>query len=252
MKKVFSDNWESKQEEIDRLVRDFDSKGESVHDERNHLKNYLLEGKKITIKSFQKPNFINKIAYRFFRKSKARRSFEHAQILLDKDIGTPEPIAYYENKKGLIFGKSFYVSEYIEYDLTYREIIHDPNFPNRHEILKQFTRFTHKLHENGIEFLDHSPGNTLIIVNENNDYDFFLVDLNRMKFHQTMDYQTCIQNFRKLTSDKNMVATMSAEYAKITGRDYHQVFKDMWENTQKFQQHYHQRRKLKKNLLFWR
>jgi hypothetical protein len=252
MKKVFSKDWEPKKEEILRLVQEFNAKGETVHDERNQLKNYPLNDNKITIKSFKKPNLVNKIAYRFFRKSKARRSFEHAQILLEKGIGTPRPIAYFEKGFGPFFGKSFYVSEHLDYDLTYREIIHDPNFPNRHEILKQFTRFTHKLHENGIEFLDHSPGNTLIVVNENNDYDFFLVDLNRMKFHEKMDYKTRIHNFRKLTSDKNMVATMSAEYAKIAGKDYHQVFKDMWENTQKFQQHYQQRRKLKKSLLFWR
>ena len=51
-------------------------------------------------------------------------------------------------------------------------------------ILRQFIRFSYLLHQKGIEFLDNSPGNTLIKKNEKGVYDFYLVDLNRMKFHQ--------------------------------------------------------------------
>lgn len=247
MKTVFSEYQTSHQKEIIQFIKDFNAKGDTISEARNTIKIFTLPDKKINVKAFKKPHFINKIVYRFFRKSKAQRSFEHAQILLEKGIGTPQPIAYLQ-ENGLLFGKSYYVSEQLDYDLTYREIIHDPTFPNRHEILKQFTLFTHKLHENGIEFLDHSPGNTLITVGENNQYAFYLVDLNRMKFHKKMDHKTRINNFKKLTSDKSMVAVMSGEYAKITGNDYHQVFNEMWEQTTKFQQHYHQKRAWKKKL----
>lgn len=232
MKTIFSEKWLSQKGEITRIIKNFKTKRDTVHEERNTIKDFPVGLRKISVKAFKKPNFINKIIHSFFRKSEAQRSFEHAKILLEKGIGTPSPIAYFQGS-GLFIGKSFYVSEHLDYDLTYREIIHDPDFPNRHEILKQFTRFTHKLHENGIEFLNHSPGNTLIVVNDDNSYDFFLVDLSRMKFHKKMDYQTRIKNFSKLTSDKNMVAVMSGEYAKVSGNDYHKVFNDMWLLTQK-------------------
>lgn len=252
MKTVFSEHQISEKQEITQLIEDFHTKGNTISKARNTIKTFELPNLKINVKAFKKPNVINKIVYGTFRKSKAQRSFEHAQTLLKKEIGTPRPIGYLQESSGLLFGKSYYVSEHLEYDLTYREIIHDPNFPNRHEILKQFTAFTHKLHENGIEFLDHSPGNTLIVVGENNHYDFYLVDLNRMKFHEKMDAKTRIGNFKKLTSDKNMVAVMSGEYAKITGRDYHEVFSQMWAQTQKFQQRYHGKRRLKNKLKFWK
>lgn len=245
MKTFFSETEQVSKTELVNLIENFDSKGKTLSAARNIIKIFEFPQTTISIKSFKIPNLINKIAYRFFRKSKAQRSFENAQILLSKGIGTPRPIAYFQEDSGLFFGKSFYVCEHLEHDLTYRDIIHDQTFPNRHEILKQFTKFTHKLHENGIEFLDHSPGNTLISIGKNNTYHFYLIDLNRMKFHDKMDYQTRIKNFKKLTSDKNMVATMSGEYAKITGNDYPQVFSDMWGNTLRFQEKYHRRRRWK-------
>ena len=51
---------------------------------------------------YSKPNFINSLIYGYLRKSKAQRSFEYAKILLSKNIGTPQPFAFYENKT--IFG----------------------------------------------------------------------------------------------------------------------------------------------------
>ena len=43
-----------------------------------------------------------------------------------------------------------------------KELVEIPDFPDHDTILRQFTRFSFNLHEKGIEFLDHSPGNTLI------------------------------------------------------------------------------------------
>ena len=252
MTTVFSEEGELIKKEIIHSVDVFQKAKTIYGGERNTIKAFALPGIKLNIKAFKKPNIFNKIAYRFFRKSKAQRSFEHALFLLKNGIGTPKPLAYFQQDSDLFFGKSYYVCEHLDYDLTYREIIHDPNFPNRNEILKQFTLFTHILHENGIEFLDHSPGNTLIKIDGDNRYDFYLVDLNRMKFHKTMDYETRIKNFSKLTSDKNMVAVMSAEYAKLIGKEYDKIFADMWGLTEKFQHKYHRKRKLKKRFLFWR
>lgn len=249
MQAEFSSEYTAYKEELTSYVENFSTEGTKFGDqERNTLKLFELEGEKLNIKSFKVPHLINKIAYRYFRKSKAQRSFEHAQILLEKGINTPKPVAYFQEGKGLLFGKSFYISHHLNYDLTYRELIHDPKFPNRYEILRQFTQFTFQLHENGVEHLDHSPGNTLIIVNSISSYDFYLVDLNRMRFHDHMDYDMRIKNFARLTPDKNMVSAMSAEYAKLIGKDFHQVFSDMWRETQEFQEKFQRKRRLKQKL----
>ena len=79
-------------------IKMFNSSGELFgNGDRNKIKLFDLDGKTINIKSFKIPNIVNKIAYRYFRKSKARRSFEYATILLEKGIGTPQPIAFLEN-----------------------------------------------------------------------------------------------------------------------------------------------------------
>ncbi len=248
MKKVFHPKYQDSELDIDGFIESFDSSGEQIKDARNKLKLFQLNNTIVNIKSFKIPNLINQIVYRFFRKGKAQRSFEYAKKLTQLGIGTPKPIAFYEFTTLLLFKRSFYVSEHLEYDLTYRELISDFKHPNYEQILREFTRFTFDLHEKGIHFLDHSPGNTLIIQKGNN-YDFYLVDLNRMNFG-TMDFKTRIKNFSRLTKHESMVETMSDEYAKCIGEDYDTVFKLMWNATEEFQNKFNRKKRLKKKLLF--
>ena len=145
-----------------------------------------------------------------------------------------------------MFKKSYYVSEHLECDLTYRELINDFNYPDYDNILRAFTRFTYKLHENGIQFLDHSPGNTLI-KKKGDSYEFFLVDLNRMNFG-TLDFETRMQNFARLSKYKPMVEVMSDEYAKCIGKDYDTVFTAMWKGVVDFRTKYERKKELKKKL----
>lgn len=236
---------------LDDIIKNFDTKGEPFgNQDRNSLKLFELDNKTINIKSFRVPNIVNQIAYKFFRKSKAQRSFEYANKLMELRIGTPKPIAYYEFKTPLLFKKSYYISEQINDDLTYRELTTDFSYPDYENILRAFTRFTFDLHEKGIHFLDHSPGNTLIKKTDDG-YHFYLVDLNRMEF-KNLDFETRIKNFSKLTIHKSMVEVMSDEYAKCTGENYDTIFNLMWKLTEDFQNKYHRKRRLKKKLKFWK
>lgn len=250
MKKVFHPKYRDFKFEIDGLIDAFDSSGEQIKDARNKLKLFQLNNVVVNIKSFKIPNLLNQIVYRFFRKGKAQRSFEYAEKLIGLGIGTPKPIAYYEFSALFLYKKSFYVSEQLDYDLTYRELSSNLYFPNHENILRAFTRFTYDLHENGIHFLDHSPGNTLIVQKES-DYDFYLVDLNRMKF-ESMDFETRIKNFSKLTTHKSMVEVMSDEYAKCSGNNYEKIFKLMWKSTETFQYKFNRKRYLKSKIKFWK
>ena len=220
--------------------------------DRNTIKLFDLNGQSINIKSFKIPNLINKIAYRYFRKSKARRSFEYATTLLEKGIGTPQPIAYLENYNWLGLTSSFYVSEHLVTELTFRELVEIPEYPENEIILRQFTQFCFDLHEKGIEFLDHSPGNTLIKKVGDQKYAFYLVDLNRMNFHTTMDFDMRMKNLSRLTPKKEMIAIMSEEYAKFYPQSKEIVFEKMWFFTQEFQQKFAKKQRLKKRLKFWK
>ncbi|MDX1277993.1 lipopolysaccharide kinase InaA family protein [Oceanihabitans sediminis] len=236
---------------LDDIITNYDTKGENFgNQDRNSLKLYDLEGMTINVKSFKIPNIVNQIAYRFFRKSKAQRSYEYANRLLELGIGTPQPIAFYEYKTPLLFKKSYYISAHLAYDLTYRELTFDFDIPNYGAILRAFTRFTFELHEAGVNFLDHSPGNTLIQLN-GGDYKFYLVDLNRMEFGD-LEFETRIKNFARLTTHKSMVEVMSDEYAKLSGYNYEKVFKLMWGETEAFQERFHRKRRIKNKIMFWR
>lgn len=250
----FNKEYLSDEIEIKKYIANFENSGILFGDgQRNTIKLFDLNGKTINIKSFKKPHLINKIAYKYFRKSKARRSFEYATTLLEKKIGTPQPIAYFENYDLVGLKDSYYVSEHLECDLTYRELVEIPSFPDNENILRQFTRFSFELHEKGIEFLDHSPGNTLIKKNHEGYYDFFLVDLNRMNFHDAMDFDARMKNLSHLTPKKGMIAIMSNEYAKVySTQNEAAIFEKMWFYTVDFQERFAKKRRLKKKLKFWK
>jgi len=236
---------------LDGCIVNFDSKGVPFgNQKRNALRLFELNSYSINIKSFKVPNIINQIAYNFLRKSKAQRSYEYGLKLMELGIGTPEPIAYYELKTPLLFKKSYYISKQLDCDLTYRELTHDFKYPDYDTILRAFTRFTYQLHEKGVKFLDHSPGNTLIKKTASG-YDFFLVDLNRMEF-KNMGFEERIKNFDRLTIHKSMVEIMSDEYAKISGGNYEKIFNLMWQSTEEFQAKHHKKQRIKKRLKFWK
>lgn len=235
------------------IIKNFNTSGQLFgNGDRNVIKLFDIEGSKINIKAFKIPNLINKVAYRYFRKSKARRSFEYATILLEKGIGTPQPLAFLENFNLVGLRDSYYVSEHLVTDLTYRELVEIPDYPDHDKILRQFTRFSFELHQKGIEYLDHSPGNTLIKKKEDGNYEFFLVDLNRMEFHESMTFEMRMKNLCRLTPLKEMVAVMSNEYAKLYTESEEKTFETLWKYTADFQEHFYRKKRLKKKLKFWK
>lgn len=237
---------------IEEILLNFNSIGQSFFagkkHRRNHIKVVEKEGMKFNIKSFKQPNYINRYVYVLFRESKAERSFKFAEKLIKKGIGTPKPISFAEETSKGALTKSFYISEHLDYDLTFRDL--DLNIPGHEDILRAFTRFTFKLHENNIEFLDHSPGNTLIQLN-NGDYQFYLVDLNRMNF-KPLNFPERMKNFARLTPDREKVEIMAEEYAELIEKSEAEVFKKMWFYTHSFFVNRGKNRKMKqkfKNLL---
>lgn len=216
------------------VLHSFSEKGEFVTSgERNVIKRINIDGLAINIKKFKTPNPFQSLVYEFLRKSKAKRSFEYASKLIGYEIKTPFPIAYLEMfASGL--KDSYYVSEHINYDFDFRELIHNPTFRHRNEILRQFTQFTFELHNNEVNFLDHSPGNTLIIEKEKDNYDFYLIDLNRMRF-EPMDFKKRMHNFRRLWLSKTMVKVMAAEYAELYNKSFDETYSLMLHYSRAFQ-----------------
>lgn len=235
---------------LNTIIKNFNESGVLFGDgKRNKIKLFEVDGKTINVKSFKIPNLVNSVIYKYFRKSKAKRSFEFATLLIEKGIGTPEPIAYFENLSWLGLQDSYYVSEHLASELTFRELVQIPEYPENELILRQFTQFCCLLHEKGIEFKDHSPGNTLIKKDSNGSYSFYLVDLNRMEFHQIMSFELRMKNLCRLTPKKEMIEIMANEYANCSGENEAVVFSALWKYTTEFQQKFHRKRALKQKYL---
>ncbi len=254
MKKFFSADFSGNQEQIITYITNFDSKGVLFGDgNRNKIKLFEAEGKTINIKSFKIPNFINKIAYKYVRNSKANRSFEFASTLLKMGIGTPQPIAYFEKYNWLGLQDSYYACEHLTCELTFRELVEIPDYPEHAIILQQFMHFCFELHEKGVEFLDHSPGNTLIVKTAPGHYHFYLVDLNRMQFHQEMSFEQRMKNLSRLTPKAEMVKQMSAFYAeKYTANSAEEINGLLWKYTKQFQHAFFRKKRIKQRVFFWK
>lgn len=235
MKITLNPNYINQEKSILQLVsRFFDEGNLIVQGSRNTIKSNFLGNEKVNIKFFQKPGVIKSIIYSFFRSTKAKRSFDYANYLIKHNIQTPMPIAYIEERSNIgILGDSFYISQQIDYDFTIRELIHNPLFPNRNLILEQFTEFTFKMHEVKVNFLDHSPGNTLIIKKENGSYDFFLIDLNRMKF-EDLSIEKRMDNFKKMWLSKQMVKVVAKKYAELSEQTEGKLHQILLEKTKAF------------------
>ena len=196
------------------MLKNFDKLGSYVVEPgRNEIKRIKIknngEEKEVNVKKFKKKGFFSQLIYKYGKGSKARRSYEYGNKLLELGIQTPEPIAYFDD-----FGedkRSFYLSEELKYDFTCREVLWndfglsdeemEKQMPYRDEVIRQFAKFTVKLHESGVKFDDYSPGNVLI-KKDGDKYEFYLVDLNRMSFNTKLSLTTRMENVSKMMEEE--------------------------------------------------
>ncbi|WP_417941804.1 lipopolysaccharide kinase InaA family protein [Flavobacterium sp. RS13.1] len=246
---IIHSKYKNKEEAIFQLVADFFTKGNMiVKGSRNTIKSNFLGDEKVNIKFFQKPGLFKSIIYSFFRTTKAKRSFDYANYLTSHTILTPFPIAYIENRSRLgLLRDSYYVSQQIDYDFTIRELIHDPLFPDRNVILEQFTEFTFKMHEAKVNFLDHSPGNTLIVKKASGQYEFYLIDLNRMNF-KNLSIEERMDNFKKMWLSKKMVKVIAKAYARLSGEPEEKLHAILLEKTLQFKRKITKKKYLKRKI----
>lgn len=244
---IIHPQYKKQQKELTEIIHAYDQIDTYIaKGSRNTIKLVTLStGKQIAIKSFKKPNLINRYIYKLLRKPKGLRSYEHADKLNQLGIKSPNAVAYFEYSSRGALTNSYYISEYIQADITYRDLEEQLDFPNRDQILQKFIEFTFLLHEQGVNFLDHSPGNTLIKIKEDGTYDFYLVDINRMKFNQNMSFSNRMKNLSHLTTDINDIEKMATYYAHLIGKSSRDVFIRLWLETIKFQFRFYKKKEIK-------
>lgn len=245
---VLSEAYSQYKNDILNILKNFKTEGVLVgHGNRNTVKYFVVNNLKFNFKSFKQHNLINRHVYKYYRKSKSRRSYEYGQMLLEKGFHTPKPIAFIENHDFIGVTSSYYVSEQLEDVFTLTDVLSNHTFTDRERIIKLYTALIFQLHQNGIIFIDNASGNFLI-KKIGEDYRFFLVDLNRMNFHTEISISKRLENFERLTNDLEIIRIISSEYAKLSGTTDEYCYKKIldFSNKKKF------KRKVKKVLKFYK
>ena len=195
---------------LEDFERSFEENQNIIKNNRNIIKKLRFGDTETVTKSFKRPNFIQGIIYKFFRKTKARRSFEHSLLLNQKGIKTPEPLCFIEVFDSFRLLQSYYISRQINYDFTL-EFATQKEAKDHRAILKSFIDFTYNLHEKNIMHLDYVVGN-ICVKKKEDGYDFFLVDLNRL-YKGVVNSKTGVKNLRRISRDPEIIKILAEEYA---------------------------------------
>ena len=195
----------------------FENGGTLIYEGRNKLKEFEIHGRKLIVKSYQLPHLINRIVYNSFRASKARRSYQYAQMLRKAGIGSPAPVGFYSTGTWLLFGRSYFVSLKSECPYTYRNLLEETFTGDKEKVLRAIARTTAALHENGFLHKDYSGGNILFRETDKG-IEVEIIDLNRMRFGK-VDIETGCKNFERLPGTHEMFVILADEYAKVRGFD---------------------------------
>lgn len=183
---------------------------QTIYEGRNSLKMISYGESNLIVKAFKIPHIINKIAYTFFRDSKAKKSYKHSVKIVEF---TPEPIGYVEYFKFGLLSDSYYLCKEYPYNFTIREPLVKEGFKNKEQIFRAFAAFTYDLHNYNIEHLDYSPGN-ILIKEIDNGYEFKIIDVNRMRFKRLTDIER-LENFAKLWAKDEDLKLIIESYAKL-------------------------------------
>ena len=219
------------------------SESQTLFQQRNTIKSIVYEGKKYAVKSFKIPHLLNQVVYRFFRASKAERSYENALKLQGLEINTPKPIGYREFPSKCLFKQSYYVSEFYDFDFEIRAVLADANFPDREEIFEAFVAFSYDLHNKGVYHVDYSPGNVIIKKLEAG-YEFAIIDVNRMKF---IDYDNAMRfkNLSRFSSSEEDLLYLAKAYAKLAKIDQDYAIDTLKTYHEEHQQYLRNKKRLK-------
>jgi tRNA A-37 threonylcarbamoyl transferase component Bud32 len=231
MKIVINQKYSSLNSFVENLPNIFNDQGEIIYKERNILKCYSIDDYDIVVKRFKKPHIINRIAYTFFRSSKAKRSYEYALKLLELGVDTPAPIAYIEQFKCGLLTHGYLISIYEKEYSIIRDLMDGVQVDD--DLLNALAIYIVNLHQNGVLHLDISPGN-LLYKRVGDDVQFTAVDINRMQFINDISTEMRFKNFNRLSENREVLTKIAKYYAAATNLDEQEAIQKIIKYSAKF------------------
>lgn len=206
-------------ESLIRVIPSGEYEREEVYcNRRNTVEKIRLKDKLFVLKKYKRPALINCLIYTWFRKSKARRAFEYAELFLNRGIETAAPVAYIEIKKNGFFHTGYFLSEFLSYPLVADTDKNGICGEEKDALMHDLVLFTLQLHLNKVIPLDYNPNN-IFYHKENDKYNFALIDINRLKLGKVPGIRLSMNAFNQLGIPAGDFTKVIPWYAEKRGFD---------------------------------
>ncbi|MEP9411071.1 MAG: hypothetical protein HRF42_06645 [Candidatus Brocadia sp.] len=162
--------------------------------------------KSVCIKEYRYPSVWKRFLYSFLS-SPARRAWVAAHGLMAANFQTPQPIAFFEEKRTGILKKSFIIMEDISVFLPcnryvserFRDPCNKAAAGKKREFISCLAMSFKHLHDSGIYHCDLKANN--IMIRELLDtWDFFYLDLDRVSFYKKITIKKRVKNLSQLNA----------------------------------------------------
>lgn len=217
----------------------FAHEGREIFKNRNAIRQYELGDDSVVVKQFTLPIAFNRVVYRWWRKSKAQRSYEYAMQLRALGVGSPEPLGFCDTGSLCKIGYCYYVSRTSKLRYDFRDAVNGTQ-PDETKILRALAVTTARMHEGGFWHKDYSGGNILWdrVDEAGNTIDFSstttqtytiaieLIDLNRMRLGKVPLELGCAA-FDRLELEAPQQRILAEVYAEVRGMDIEACFESI-------------------------
>ena len=198
MKIVVSPEYQHLNDWVQHVPRLFAAgEGEVLYNGRNQIRLFEVDGEKLVVKCYKKHDIIKTLVYTFFRKNKARRSYENAMSLRQRGFQTPREVAYMECTKAGLITQVYYACAYTDSEPIRPRLIEQEPFDEA--LATAYACFVASLHKAGVLHRDLNPTNVLFTSTHHpsptTQYVFELIDINRMQFYDgPVPKAECMEN----------------------------------------------------------
>lgn len=208
---------------VEQLPVRFEAEGESIYKVRNEIKVFNVGDLQVNVKRFGIPHLFNRVAYTWFRKSKAVRAYENAARIIELGFDTPDPVAYIETYSGGFIHYAYFISLQCPYKRRFVEFAKGNPIGDRASVVGDLGVYVARLHQAGVLHKDLSVGNILFEMDATGTH-FSLVDLNRMKFC-TIGMKKGCKNFNRLRGNEDFFRLLARSYSRTRGFDEDTCFR---------------------------
>lgn len=227
---------------IEKLPSIFDDDGDLIYCGRNIVKKFVVEGQAVIVKKFKIPNLAQRIAYTFWRKSKAMRAYLYAGRLIGMGIDTPKGIACLECSSGCLFSTGFFVSEECTHPSVASVMVDSSSIT---EMSACLGRFIADMHRKGFLHGDLNLSNILCYRTSSGDVDFAVIDTNRSVFVDSPSRKACLDNMKRISHDRELLEKIVRAYAIERQWDVQECVGEVMKALSEFEHLKRMRRKFK-------